>query len=412
MPTVARLASSARRALRPIPCLEGRLIGVNLPDGASVSHRYDGDGQKLYTLDTVIETYFLLDRGQVIADVDGAGAIIAAYFRVPGGRVVTTHQRTGTYHYHLAGLGSVVGLTKSDGDWDTQYRYDEYGIVQAERGIAWNNFQYTAAMYSQSSGLYHLGAPHYNPAIGRFITQDTYRGSVWQPWTQHLYAHVGNNPMNYVDPSGHVPMWDGGGPALGKSCEEYGLSGDTNAFLNVCVGNASGRYAAVQVTTFVPDAIFYDLGLAGYGDDRDLFQSGTHRTQQTVLLDTVEGAVLSNVPDTSPSHIRFRSMSFPAPQASSLKASSGLLADGSTVVNVNAHSASRGLAWAGLDISYSFNVHLPAGGGAPQVYGAHDGFPGYELFIYTATGQAYGLGYHSRENWQTTYSMGSDGTVP
>ena len=48
-----------------------------------------------------------------------------------------------------------------------------------------------------------MNARFYNPSNGRFLSQDTYTGNAYDPWTQHLYAYTGNNPVNFIDPTGH-----------------------------------------------------------------------------------------------------------------------------------------------------------------------------------------------------------------
>ena len=35
------------------------------------------------------------------------------------------------------------------------------------------------------------------------MQEDTVLGSLTRPLTQNLYAYCGNNPLNYIDPSGH-----------------------------------------------------------------------------------------------------------------------------------------------------------------------------------------------------------------
>ena len=47
-------------------------------------------------------------------------------------------------------------------------------------------------------GQYYLRARYYNPVVGRFLQEDTYRGD-----GLNLYAYCANNPVMYYDPSGH-----------------------------------------------------------------------------------------------------------------------------------------------------------------------------------------------------------------
>ena len=50
---------------------------------------------------------------------------------------------------------------------------------------------------------YYLRARYYNPVIARFTQEDTYRGD-----GLNLYAYCRNNPVCYVDPSGHISCKD------------------------------------------------------------------------------------------------------------------------------------------------------------------------------------------------------------
>lgn len=45
---------------------------------------------------------------------------------------------------------------------------------------------------------YYLKARFYNPAVARFTQEDTYYGD-----GLNLYAYCHNNPVSYVDPTGH-----------------------------------------------------------------------------------------------------------------------------------------------------------------------------------------------------------------
>ena len=53
------------------------------------------------------------------------------------------------------------------------------------------------------AGLYYFAARYYDPSVGRFVTEDSWQGTLAEPWTQNRYVYVGNNPLGYVDPTGH-----------------------------------------------------------------------------------------------------------------------------------------------------------------------------------------------------------------
>jgi RHS repeat-associated protein len=53
------------------------------------------------------------------------------------------------------------------------------------------------------SGLVYLRARHYHPVLGRFLQRDSFGGFVKQPQSLNRYSYVYNNPLMFIDPSGH-----------------------------------------------------------------------------------------------------------------------------------------------------------------------------------------------------------------
>src|SRR5262249_39334 len=49
----------------------------------------------------------------------------------------------------------------------------------------------------------YYGARYYDPQLGRFITPDTVIQNPYDPQTLNRYTYTRNNPIIYVDPSGH-----------------------------------------------------------------------------------------------------------------------------------------------------------------------------------------------------------------
>ena len=119
--------------------------------------------------------------------------------------------KTGTnlYYYIKNSHGDVIGLSDNDGTLTETYTYDAFGTltsiqalnkngVLAETEIAVSRFMYAGEQYDSITELYYLRARRYDTTAGRFTQEDTYLGD-----GRNLYAYVGNNPLKYVDPSGH-----------------------------------------------------------------------------------------------------------------------------------------------------------------------------------------------------------------
>ena len=108
------------------------------------------------------------------------------------------------YLYNKDIQGSTTSVLNEDGAGELSYVYDDFGETGINGSSAFQNeICYTGGIYDETTGLYYLNARYYDPENGRFLTEDTYRGELNEPDTLHLYVYCKNNPINYMDPSGH-----------------------------------------------------------------------------------------------------------------------------------------------------------------------------------------------------------------
>lgn len=107
------------------------------------------------------------------------------------------------YYYLYNGHGDVIQLIDRSGNIVNSYSYDEWGNVAQKIEGTVNSFLHAGEQYDAETGLYYLRARYYDPRDGRFINEDTYEGQIKNPLSLNLYTYVHNNPLSYVDPTGH-----------------------------------------------------------------------------------------------------------------------------------------------------------------------------------------------------------------
>ncbi len=111
------------------------------------------------------------------------------------------------YFYNYDIRGSVTNIVTSAGMTENGYSYDEFGNTQESGNTNFlNETTYTGSIKDDSTGLQYMNARFYDAKSGRFLSQDSYSGNAYDPWTQHLYSYCGNNPTNFVDPTGHIAV--------------------------------------------------------------------------------------------------------------------------------------------------------------------------------------------------------------
>ena len=179
-------------------------------------YSYDANGQRRQKAVGSSETNYYYSGINLLYTENSEGGIIEEYLIEPDGSIIRAallsywpdfeeYSLEDGFYYRYDIRGSVTNIVYNDDSLIKSYTYDAYGNTQSadkhEQVVIPNSIAYTGAVIDEETDLYYMNARYYDPETGRFISQDTYRGSGEEFW--HAYLYCNSDPVNHTDPTGH-----------------------------------------------------------------------------------------------------------------------------------------------------------------------------------------------------------------
>jgi RHS repeat-associated protein len=228
----------------------GELSAIKGAAGTT-TYRYDPLGRRVQTTTASGTQSFAYDDQNLAASFGSSTTPQATYLSLPGYDQPLEATAGSTTDYYLQdGRGDISALTDSAGNVLDSYKYSPFGVPTVT-GSTPNPFAFAGREYDPATGLVYERSRYYDPSQGRFLSPDPV-------FSLSPYQYAGDNPINYIDPSGNLlaeyapllPQQLSGAIAIGKINNCIGL-----ALLVGLAGNADEAR---------------DLVCAGFGHYSDL----------------------------------------------------------------------------------------------------------------------------------------------
>src|SRR5574337_1435992 len=181
----------------------GNLTRVVLPGGTQIDYLIDGQNRRIAKKvnGTLVQGFLYHNQLNPVAELDGSGNVVSRFVYGTKANVPDYLIKGGvTYRIVSDHLGSPrLVINTADGAVAQQVDYDEFGNVLTDTHPGFQPFGFAGGLYDGDTGLVRFGARDYDAETGRWTTNDPIR---FGGGDTNMYAYVGVNPINRVDPLG------------------------------------------------------------------------------------------------------------------------------------------------------------------------------------------------------------------
>lgn len=226
----------------------GRLLAVSANDGSAVvDYGYDAQDSLIRSSEAGAHERRFYREGQLANQLQGAqqrtfiGSSDTLLAERLGGATAAT--------FLLATDAKKTVMAEADAGSVTSAGYSAYGH-RSDTPAVDSRCAFNGELREPSTGWYLLGQGYraYNPVLMRFHSPDNLspfdRGGV------NPYAYCLGDPVNYLDPDGHIPWWVGLVAGVAATVLTAGIAAPVSAVLGITAATASMvGYVAGSVST-------------------------------------------------------------------------------------------------------------------------------------------------------------------
>jgi RHS repeat-associated protein len=183
----------------------GNLLQVTLPSGTSIEYVSDGRNRRIgkKVNGALVQGFLYVGELRPVAQLDGSNNVVSRFVYASGDNVPDYLIKGGTvYRIITDQLGSPRLVVEAmTGQVLQQLDYDEFGRVITDTNPGFQPFGFAGGLYDSDTQLVRFGARDYDPETGRWTAKDPILFAGKQT---NLYTYVGNDPVNFRDPTGKV----------------------------------------------------------------------------------------------------------------------------------------------------------------------------------------------------------------